>query len=151
MPHICPPATADTNRVSLFYALEDDDCWGADPEVGALAPKGFELRMTGETIVHSKQTLVSETIRTDRMRDTLSEVGASAEGDINFELSFRDWEAMLQGALADDFEYIMERTFLAGDVGVTGATNQYDVLQGAIDFEFFIAGADVHVSGFSLV
>lgn len=150
MPPICPPATADTNRTSIFYALEDDACWGADPDVGALAPKGFELRMTGETLVHNKQTIVSESIRTDRMRDTISEVGASAEGDLNFELSFRDWEAMLQGALADDFEYLIERTMAAGNVGVTGSTNQYDVNQGAIDFANFYVGSDVHVSGFEL-
>jgi len=150
MPPVCPPATADTNRTSLHYVIEDDACWGATPDVGALAPKGFELRMTGETLVHNKQTIVSESIRTDRMRDTISEVGASVEGDLNFELSFRDWEAMLQGALANDFEYIIERTMLAGDVGVTGSTNRYDVLQGTVDFENFVIGADVHVAGFEL-
>jgi len=150
MAQICPPVTADTNRTSLVIAQEDDDCWGADPEVGALAPKSYEVRMTGETLVHNKATVVSESIRTDRMRDTLSEVGVSVEGDINFELSFRDWEPLLEGALANDFVYLIERTFAVGDVGVVGASNRYNVLQGAVDFVNFIAGADVWVFGFEL-
>ena len=150
MPPICPPATADTNRTSIFIALEDDACWGADPDVGALSPKGYEVRMTGETLVHNKQTVVSESIRTDRMRDTISEVAASVEGDLNYELSFRDFETLLQGALANDFVYLIERTMAAGDVGVTGATNRYDVNQGAIDFANFYVGTDVWVFGFEL-
>lgn len=150
MPPVCPPSTADTNRTSIHIVQEDDACWGADPDVGALAPKGYEVRMTGETLVHNKQTIVSNSIRTDRMRDTLSEVGASVEGDLNFELSFRDWEPALEGALADNFIYLLERTFLAGDVGVIGATNRYSVLQGALDFADYIVGADLWVSGFEL-
>jgi len=149
MTDICPPVTADTNRTSLVIAQEDDDCWGADPHVGALAPKSYEVRMTGETVVHNKATVVSETIRTDRMRDTLSEVGASVEGDINFELSFRDWEPVLEGALANDFAYLLERTFAAGDVSVIGASNRY-LAQGPVDFADFIAGSDVWVFGFEL-
>jgi len=148
MPHICPPATADTNRTSIFYAIEEDDCWGADPEAPPLAPKGFELRMTGETVIHNKATIVSETIRTDRMRDTISEVGATAEGDINFELAFRDLESLLQGAFANDFVYLLERTFAAGDVDAINATDRFNITGGAIVFTGFIAGADVHVSGF---
>jgi len=150
MPPICPPATADTNRTSVFIVQEDDACWGADPDVGALAPKGYEVRMTGETLIHNKQTIVSESIRTDRMRDTISEVAASVEGDLNYELSFRDFESLLEGAFADDFSYLIERTMSAGDVGVTGSTNQYDVLQGAIDFANFYVGSDVWVFGFEL-
>jgi len=148
MPHICPPATADTNRTSIFYAIEDDDCWGATPEPPPLAPKGFELRMTGETVIHNKATIVSETIRTDRMRDTISEVGATAEGDINFELAFRDLESLLEGAFANDFVYLLERTFGAGDLEAINATNRISVVAGAVDFAGFIAGADVHISGF---
>jgi len=148
MPHICPPATADTNRTSVFFAIEEDDCWGADPEAPPLAPKGFEVRMTGETLIHNKATVVSETIRTDRMRDTISEVAATAEGDVNFELAFRDLEAFLQGAFANDFVYLLERTFAAGDIDAVNATNRYNITAGAVDFAGFIAGADVHVDGF---
>lgn len=142
----CPQPTADTNRVSLYIAPEPDDCWGDTPGVGSLAPKGYEVRMTGETIVHNKQTVVSNTIRTDRMRDTISEVAVSAEGDINFELAFRDWELMLQGALAGDFEYLIERTITAGAVNAIAASDRYSVTSGATDFDNFVAGADVWVT-----
>lgn len=144
----CPQPTADTNRVSLYISPEPDDCWGADPGVGALAPKAYELKMTGETLVHNKQTTVSNVIRTDRMRDTLSEVGVSTEGDINFELTFRDLDLMLQGALANNFTYLIERSIPAGAVNAVSATNRFVVTSGGTDFDNFVAGADVWVSNF---
>lgn len=144
----CPKPTADTNRVSLYLAPEADDCWGDVPGVGDLAPKAYEVRYTGETLVHNKQTVVSNTIRTDRMRDTLSEVAVTAEGDVNYELAFRDWELMLQGALANNFEYLIERSVLAGTVNAVSATARFLVTSGVIDFDNFVEGADVWVSGF---
>lgn len=144
----CPQPTADTNRVSLYISPEPDDCWGQEPEAGNLAPKGYELRMTGESLAHAKQTVTSNTIRTDRMRDTVSEVAASAEGDINFELSFRDWDLMLQAALANDFEYLIERTIVAGNLQAINSSNRFNVLSGAIDFDNFVVGADFWVDGF---
>ena len=144
------PVTADTNRTSLYLSEEPDDCWGDAPGVGVLAPKGYEVRMTGETLIHDKQTIVSNSIRTDRMRDTLSEVAVSASGDMNFELAFRDWDLALQAAFADQWVYLIERTMLAGDVQAINATNRFNVMQGTVDFANFVVGADVWVSGFEL-
>lgn len=137
-------ATADTNRVSLFLAPEAT--WGATPGAGALAPKMYEVRMTGETLGHTKQTVTSNTIRTDRMRDTLSEVGASAEGDINFELAAKDWDLMIEGVLANDTAYI-HQIVATGIAEAVGATNKFTLDTG--NFTGFIVGAEVWVEGFT--
>jgi len=144
---ICPSPTADTNRVSLYVSPEP--CWGQAPGTAALAPKAYELKMTGESLVHNKQTVVSNVIRTDRMRDSLSEVGASAEGELNYELSFRDFDFLIEGAFAANIEYLVERTVVApGDISAVSATSLFSVLAGAINFTGFVPGADVHVSGY---
>jgi len=140
------PVTADTNRVSLFIAQEADDSWGETPGSGVLAPKMYEVRMTGESIVHEKETVVSEVIRSDRMRDTLSEVAALASGDINYELVFRDMDVLLETVFADQSLFILEKTFAAGDVSAIAATNEYDGTAGT--FTEFVDGAEVWVSGF---
>lgn len=141
--------TADTNRVSL-YAAPEDGCWGdAPPTDAALKYKGYEVRMTGESLVHTKQTVTSNVIRTDRMRDTISEVGAGAEGDINFELVFRDLDLFLEAAFADNYSYLIERTIATDNVSAANATQKFIVGGGAIDFDNFVTGADVWVSGFT--
>lgn len=140
------PVTADTNRVSLYLAQEPDDSWGEAPGVGALAPKFYELRMTGESLMHNKSTVVSEVIRTDRMRDTLSEVGVAAEGDINFELIFRDMDIMLETTFANQSTFILNKTFANGDVAALAAGNEFDGTAGT--FNEFVPGAEVWVSGF---
>jgi len=146
---ICPPVTADTNRVSLYVAHEADNCWGADPGTGNLAAKAYQLRMTGETLIHDKKTVVSNTIRNDRMRDTISQVSQEVGGDVKFELSYRDWELMLSKVMNNDFVYLLERTFTAGTLNAVSATNRFVVTSGSIDFTHYVVGADVHVANFS--
>lgn len=136
--------TADTNRVSLFFAPEAT--WGEAIGTSAAAPKMYEVRMTGETLGHSKQTVTSNTIRTDRMRDTISEVGASAEGDINFELAAKDWDIMLEGVLATNTSWIFSKTF-TGVASAENTGNKFSVSSG--DFSEFAVGAEVWVEGFT--
>ena len=136
--------TADTNRVSLFIAEEPADSWGQDAPVGALAYKGYEVRMTGETLAHQKQTVVSETIRTDRQRDTLSEVGAAAEGDINFELAFFDLDLLLEGIFANDSTFIYEKTDAAGAISANPTGNLMTSTTLTF-FTEFVVGAEVWV------
>jgi len=138
-------ATADTNRVSLFFSPEA--VWGETPaSSSALKPKMYEVRMTGETLGHAKQTVASNTIRTDRMRDTLSEVAASAEGEINFELAAKDWDIMIEGVLANDTSYIYTLV-VSAIASADEDTNQFKLNDA--DFEGFVVGAEVWVSGFT--
>lgn len=74
---------ADSNRASLRYLLEDANAWGVTPASGA--PR--EMRITGSQLAAQKETTTSEELRSDRMVPNIVEVGASAEGDVNFEFS----------------------------------------------------------------
>jgi len=138
---------ADTNRVSLFISPET--LWGETPGVAGLAPKMYEVRMTGETLSHQKETVLSETIRSDRMRDSLAEVGVSTDGDMNFELAFRDWELVFETMLAADPIFIKEVTQAAGIIDAVNATSLFDSSTDDV-FTEFVIGADVWISGFPL-
>ncbi len=87
---------ADGNRVTLAYIAET--VWGSTP---ASNVDMSAVRLTGESLGHTKQTTTSNEIRSDRQRADIVEVGANAGGDVSFELShtaFDDFlEALLQG------------------------------------------------------
>ncbi|MBS3648866.1 hypothetical protein KEU06_09630 [Pseudaminobacter sp. 19-2017] len=74
---------ADSNRASLRYIAEDSAAWGVTPANGS--PR--EMRITGSQLAPQKETRTSDELRSDRMVPSIAEVGASAEGEINFELS----------------------------------------------------------------
>jgi hypothetical protein len=74
---------ADSNRASLRYLLEDPNAWGVTPASGA--PR--EMRITGSKLAAQKETTTSQELRSDRMVPNIVEVGASAEGEVNFEFS----------------------------------------------------------------
>lgn len=74
---------ADSNRASLRYLAEDPNGWGITPASGA--PR--EMRITGSQLAAQKETVTSDELRSDRMVPNIIEVAASAEGDINFEMS----------------------------------------------------------------
>jgi hypothetical protein len=90
-------AFAAANQVSL--RLSEETVWGETP----VTPAMTEVRFTGETLNHVKDTVESNTIRSDRMRDDILEVGVGAEGDINFELSYGDFDAFIEGVMNSDW------------------------------------------------
>lgn len=92
-------ALASTSLVQLRYVAET--VAGTTPNLG----NHKNLRMTGESLDFSVQTETSKEIRSDRQTSDLIQVGASCSGGFNFELSFKEYdsllEAVLQGAWAD--------------------------------------------------
>ncbi len=93
---------ADSNRVQVRFSPET--VWGETPAT----PVMQELRITGESLSHQKQTIQSETLRIDRMREASVEVASSAGGDIEMEVAYSKTEigALMEGALATTFETI---------------------------------------------
>lgn len=59
----------------------------------------YNLRRTDDSLGFKTQTQTSQEIRSDRMTTDLVLVGASAEGGINFELSYAEFDQLLSGAL----------------------------------------------------
>ena len=84
---------ADSNRVKLRYSRETT--WGETVS----GPATTELRITSESLEHQKQTVTSDTIRSDGQRDAVLEVGQSAQGAINIELAYGDYEPFFETAL----------------------------------------------------
>lgn len=141
--------TADTNRVSLFFA--EEGCWGIIPTP---APDLQEVKMTAESLAHQKETVLSEVIRTDRMRDTLAEVGVSADGDINFELATAVFDELFAGAFASEFSFnlpfnqnTLDGTTLSFTHVVTTGPDTIAITGGAYDWAGFRAGDVITVAG----
>lgn len=84
---------ATTNSVALY--INTESTWGEAPS----SPAMQQLRFTGESLVFGKQTAVSETIRSDRMRDQVALTSFATNGDINFELEYFDYDDLMAGAL----------------------------------------------------
>jgi hypothetical protein len=135
---------AQTNTASV--TLSEEAVWGETPGVGALAPRGYQLRFTGETVGHDKMTVTSAQIRSDRQRDALSEVGVSAAGDLNFELAFRDFEMLLGSSLANLPTYILTKSQTSAALAVSNA----NVYTGPAGTGTNIpVGANIRVDGFT--
>lgn len=87
----------ESNRVSVKISKET--VWNETPS----SPTMLNLPYTNDTLTHNKRTKQSDVLRSDRMRDSQLQVGYNAEGDINFELRFTDFESILEVALASTF------------------------------------------------
>lgn len=87
------PDLADTSRVQLRYIEESE--FGVIPSSGDCV----ELRMTGESLDFGTTSEVSKEIRPDRQKTALVIVGADAKGGVNFELSYAEYDALLEAAL----------------------------------------------------
>ena len=86
---------ADSNNSSLAAVRETS--WGVLPALSGTPLK--KMRITGEGLMHNKDTIVSDEIRDDRQISDLVEVGASAGGNVDFELSYLAWQEWLEAAL----------------------------------------------------
>ena len=57
------------------------------------------LRYTGESVAYNQRSITSNEIRDDRMTSDLIIVGADVSGDLNFEMSYKSFDALIEGAL----------------------------------------------------
>lgn len=99
-----PLATA--NRAQLRYIKES--AFGTIP--GAGNPN--KLRMTGESLAFAIKKETSKEIRSDRQVTDLVPVGASANGGINFELSYGEYDKLFEAFFMGTWS-----TFGTGGVG----------------------------------
>jgi len=85
---------SDSNRAKVRIARESS--WGATPANG---PATRELRFTSEGLVHDKQTVESGEIDASRQTTDMLEVGQAANGPINVEFSYDNYEDLLETAV----------------------------------------------------
>ena len=115
---------SDSNRVGLAYLEESS--WGVIPSSAMTT-----LRYTGESLGFAIDNAVSDEIRSDRQVTDLIQTGASAAGDINFELSATTYNDFLRAAL-----------YSSGWTGVgTGATTTITSGATGSNLDFTLASA----------
>ena len=90
----------EANRVSVRVSKETT--WNENPATPTMA----RLPILSETLGHNKRVKQSDVLRSDRMRDAQVQVGVGAEGDINFELRFLDFDALLEIAMANTYSSV---------------------------------------------
>jgi hypothetical protein len=103
---------ADSNRVGI--RILEEGTWGTTPVSGNTR----ELRLTSSSFAPTKDTVVSDEIRADRMVSALTEVAASSGGDINYEFSSGAHDELLAAFLMGAWTRPMELDFWSG-VSVT--------------------------------
>jgi hypothetical protein len=99
-----------------------ESAFAEDP---ASNPPTTILRFKSETLKHNNVTVVSEEIRADRQRSDLVLVGFDTAGDMNFELSYSNFDWLFEAALCGTW---------ASDILTNGVTNRsFNIEKGFLD------------------
>ena len=93
---------SDSNTSTLAYVAETT--WGNTPASPALK----KMRITGESVMHEKDTVISEEVRDDRQVSDMPEVGSQASGSVNFEMSYEAFQPFLEAAFFSTITVINE-------------------------------------------
>jgi hypothetical protein len=117
---------SDSNLASLAQVAETS--WGVLPASPVFAQKRF----TKETMAYSKETVISGEIRADRQIPDVLQVGYTANGGYDFELSAGELNLLLQNTLFCTPLVVnlpaVSVTIVAGPKSITGATGVFSAL-----------------------
>lgn len=129
---------ATSNRTGLHYVPEATI--GTTPATPALV----EMRYTGEGINFDVETAVSDEIRSDRQITDLVPVSQSSSGNVDFELSFAEYDPFLEAALFSDFS-----TTVGVDAEITIAATASAITDSANGFGNVVVDQWIKVQGFT--
>lgn len=113
-------AKADTSASQLYYT-EELGSWAQTPLPASVL---HEVRYTGESLQHNKNTVQSQEIRSDAQITDLIEVGVAGEGDINIELSYGAHDDFLAALLRTTWVDYVSTLPVTGFVVTGVAPNQ---------------------------
>jgi hypothetical protein len=102
-------AQADSNRFSISYIRETT--WGTTPGTPTLT----YIPINAGGLLHAKQTVISNRLRSDRQIPGILEVGAEGAGGFPFELSHSDFEQF--------FAAVVSGTVVTASAGVRTLEN----------------------------
>ena len=137
-------SSAESNRAVLRAIAEST--WGTTPASGQTR----ELRLTASSVVPSKETVVSEELRADRMVSSIVEVAASVGGSLNGEFSAGTNDDFLQAFLLGAWTRPMTFDSNKGsNVSIT-STSQITVIGAGDLTEQFTSGREIKLEGFDL-
>lgn len=133
---------ADANRASI--RVIEEATWGVTPASG----KTREVRLTSSSLSATKETVVSDELRADRMVSAITEVSAASEGDINFEYSSGAQDEFLAAFVMGAWSRPMTRDFFKGaTVSITG-TSQITIA-GKDVTDYLTVGHRILLKGFA--
>ena len=110
-------ASADTAKMGMVYAIEDE--WGIAPN-----KKYQTLRPKGQSLGINKTTTESAEIRADRNITDVVDTGLEAQGNIDFELSFGAYDEFLAAGLFSDWSESLDIRSNNGDIRIVASQNQ---------------------------
>lgn len=139
---------AVSNLVALRYVAEVT--LGTTPASPALKA----IRFTGESLNFNIDFTSSEEIRSDRMKPDTIQVGASADGTIEGELSYGSYDDFMEGAQFSTWATSGSTVTAATDISIdktVGTPNTYVLNSSSTDFtaQSWVVGQFVKVAGFS--
>ena len=103
---------ADANRVGLLYRkMASFDNVG----VGTT----YDLRYTSESLKQTTDSASSDEIRSDRQRSDLIRTDVRAEGDVNLELSYNEYDEFFEAGIQTDATWSSSDTAMATAEAVT--------------------------------
>lgn len=141
---------SDSNLYRLSYVPETT--LGTTPAIAGLVAMR-STRITGESLVHTIQNVVSDELRSDRQIPDMIQISGQGGGGINFELHHPAYRAfhddMLQAALFNNWDIIARKhniTAANENVSVAVTTGIYTINSGGAAF---LSGHVVMASGFT--
>lgn len=134
---------ADSNRASLRAMAEDPNAWGVTPATGA----SREMRFNSSKLAPKKETKTSDELRADRMIPNIIEVGASADGDVNFEFSGGAMDDFLAAFVYGLWSRPMTMDALKG-INTSITANNTITIVGADYSGYFTVGRRIKTEGF---
>ena len=115
-------AFADANRAQI-RTLEEVT-WGVTPTSGSVR----EMRLTSSSLSATKETVVSDELRADRMVPDIVEVAAMSSGEINFEWSSGPQDEYVAGFLMSAWTRPMTMDFWKGKQVTISANNTFKLV-----------------------
>ncbi len=122
---------ASSSSVQLSYL--EETTFGV---IDSGTPK--KLRMTGESLAYDITSESSKEINASRQTSDLVQVGATAQGGINFEAQYREYDPFFEALLSSTFNEIGTDGVSAVTVDFTAASN--NVTASAGDFTGIVEG-----------
>ena len=134
---------ADTNRTAVRYIPEVQ--WASTPASG----KSRVASITSHNLQTTKHTVVSNTIRSDRLIQDIIETEMMSDGGINFEFSAGAIDDYLQAFMMGTWSRPMTFDFVEGvDVSWTANNTLVIAADAGYNAGVFVNGRVIKVSGF---
>lgn len=132
---------AESNRVRWLYVPE------VTYNTAVVTPTMIEILRTGGNIQGTRQTVTSNTVRSNRMRRGLFSTGKGVEGTIEFEHGYLQQSDFIQAALCGTWTAPISTS--ATNIDAATADDSLNRAAGSFITDGFVAGMWIKIGGFA--